>query len=206
MKIQNVHVYGLNESIIASGYPMKTTIEQMACTNVDDLNRSTRLSHSVGGSGHDCFLKGIIVQLDLTVPQYFWQQAKRYHWFDIVSSQSTMHKILKMDMEKSCNEYVHPIIKQLLSYLIHAYTEEKYTEADILTYKQFGKVDANNKEELFKAIISNIPSGLELTARVSTNYLQLKTIYKQRRAHKLSEWREVCKWMETLPLFKDLIV
>ena len=51
----------------------------------------------------------------------------------------------------------------------------------------------------------NIPPGFELTARLTTNYRCLKNIWRQRRSHKLPEWREFCKWIETLPYAKDLI-
>lgn len=41
--------------------------------------------------------------------------------------------------------------------------------------------------------------GLRLTARITTNYRQLKTIYQQRKNHRLPEWRAFCAWIETLP-------
>ena len=36
-------------------------------------------------------------------------------------------------------------------------------------------------------------------ARLTTNYRSLKTIYSQRKNHRLPEWREFCEWIETLP-------
>lgn len=36
---------------------------------------------------------------------------------------------------------------------------------------------------------------------ISTNYLQLKTIYSQRKSHKLkNDWGYFCDFIETLPL------
>jgi hypothetical protein len=49
------------------------------------------------------------------------------------------------------------------------------------------------------------PMGIELTARITTNYLQLKTQYQQRKNHKLGEWRQYCQWVETLPYAAQLI-
>jgi hypothetical protein len=49
------------------------------------------------------------------------------------------------------------------------------------------------------------PMGLELTARITTNYLQLKTMYHQLKNHKLQEWRHFCNWMESLPCSKEFI-
>ena len=60
------------------------------------------------------------------------------------------------------------------------------------------------KKELFNHIIANTPSGLMLTARMTTNYLQLKSIVNQRSNHKMQEWRLLCDYFKTLPLF-DLV-
>ena len=38
-----------------------------------------------------------------------------------------------------------------------------------------------------------------LTQGIVTNYLQLKTIYNQRKNHRLPEWRLFCDWIKTLP-------
>ena len=57
---------------------------------------------------------------------------------------------------------------------------------------------------MYLEILMSNPCGFELTARMTTNYRQLKTIYYQRRQHKLPDWREFCAWIETLPMFKEL--
>ena len=111
MQIKNVKVYGLEESILASGYPMQTgepvDLEDIFDPAVSKLNnylyagiddskdvvRAKKLAKTPVGSGHNNFLKGIIVQFDLQYPEYFSPQLQRYHWVDIVSSQSKMHKI-----------------------------------------------------------------------------------------------------------------
>ena len=108
IKVDNVRIYGLNESIIASGYPMqiKTNDMNKVVIGDKDLKRVKHLGNAVPGSGHDCFAKGITVQFDLQVPEYIWRQLDRYHFIDYVSSQSKMHRILKMDIDKACNKYV----------------------------------------------------------------------------------------------------
>ena len=62
------------------------------------------------------------------------------------------------------------------------------------------KIYLNDKTpENYLTLLYNIPVGFQLTAGMTTNYRQLKTIYKQRRTHRLPEWREFCKWIESLP-------
>lgn len=178
--ITNLYVYGLNESIVASNYPMLTDISEAEINE----KRAVKLGSAASGSGHDCFLKGIIVQFDLRLAQYMWQQVKRYHFFDFVSSQSTMHRITKMDIDSQCNEYVDVRIKDVAKEKIMCY---------------------NNGEISISEVLSNIPQGLTLTARITTNYLQLKTIYKQRKNHRLNEWQLFCKQLEELPYFLEFI-
>jgi len=188
IRIENVDVFGLAESIRASKFPMSTNIEELTSAITP---RQSALGSCIPGTGHDCYLKGIIVQMDLTLPQYIWQQIKRYHFFDTVSSQSTMHRITKMDIAGQCTPEVDKSIIKLLTDLIKQYNDE---------------TDPVWKKQIFVKIVANIPSGLMLSARVTTNYLQLKTIYNQRKTHKLEEWVKFCNYVETLPMFEELVL
>lgn len=188
IKVDNVRIYGLNESVIASGYPMQVDTFDMNKVVIGDkdLKRVKHLGNATPGSGHDCFAKGITVQFDLQVPEYIWRQLDRYHFIDYVSSQSKMHRILKMDIDKACNKYVLESTKTNLKNLIDLYNKETVDLA---------------KKELFNHIIANTPCGLMLTARMTTNYLQLKSIVNQRSNHKMQEWRLLCDYFKTLPMF-----
>ena len=198
IKVDNARVYGLEESIVASGYPMQTyTVDLDELEILDeevitkkDLKRAKHLGNAVPGSGHDCFLKGITVQFDLQVPEYIWRQLDRYHFIDYVSSQSKMHRITRIDLDSVCNRYVYDEVKEILKSIIDKYEAE---------------TDADKKKELFNEIIANTPAGLMLTARMTTNYLQLKSIINQRSNHKMQEWRYLCDWFKTLPMFEELV-
>lgn len=198
-KVSNVNVYGFTESIVASGYPMATQpCEDMnhkvyeVGLDSNEMKRAKTLGSAKAGSGHDCYLKGIIVQFDLTLSQVAWQQIQRYHFIDFISSMSKMHRIHKVDLKEQCNGYVDKrvldVVQENLDLFNH-YTEEG----------QKGLA----KEYWLKAVY-NTPCGLELTARMTTNYLQLKTIYNQRKNHKLPEWKVVCDMIEALPHFVTL--
>ena len=152
--IQNIRVYGLEESIIAAGYPKRAVIGRMEDATRRDYKRADLLSRVRNGSGHDCFLKGIVVQADFGMSHGWWMQAQRYHWFDIVSSQSKEH---------NCN---------------HLYGTDNI---DLTTM------------------------GDAITARVTTNYLQLKTMYAQRKGHRREEWQEFCRWIHSLPYCEWII-
>lgn len=180
--IKNVNIYGLENSFRVSKYPMVTDVDK--CTTEYTLT-TKKLGQAKKGSGHDNFLKGVIVQFDLSFTIKAWAEAERYHWFDIVSSQSTMHKISAMDYGSCMCEYVTDNIKKEIERLRDIYNETKNPE-DYLT------------------LLYNCPTGLILTAGITTNYQQLKTIYGQRKTHRLPEWRSFCSWIETLP-YSELI-
>lgn len=175
--VKNINVYGLNESVKASKYPMVVDIEQ--CTD-EITDRTQSLATCERGTGHDQFLTGIIIQFDLTLSIKAWVEAERYHFLDFVSSQSTMHRIASLDIEEQCNEYVTETTKKELKRLKDEYNADKTPEN-------------------YLKLLYNVPVGFRLTARMTTNYRQLKTIYAQRKKHRLPEWREFCKWTETLP-------
>lgn len=184
MKVTNVKVNDLEESIKASKYPMSVDIDAL---NTDVTKTVQSLAQSGKGEGHDQFLTGINVSFDLTCSNKMWVEAERYRFLFFVSSQSTMHRISKFDIESQCNEYVD---KQIIGRLRELQAE----------YKE------NPTPENYLKLLYNVPSGFELTARLTTNYRALKTIYSQRKNHRLPEWREFCQWIETLPYAKELIV
>lgn len=219
MQITNVKVYEIAESIVASGYPMRTDFNQANIENEEiyvrnfvkcllnrktieqatqaaetylegealdtlkkHMNRAFKLADVPNGSGHNNFLSGILVSFDVTAPRYWWNEFQRYHHMQIISSSSQVHKLtaMKLDENKNINED------------IVAYANDLVDE-----YKK-GIID-------WDKLVSNMPQGIPLTARISTNYLQLRTMYAQRKNHKSKEWRDFCEWIETLPLAKEFI-
>lgn len=175
--MRNVKVYGLHESIKASKYPMAVDVDRCS---YDMTPTVMKLATCAPGTGHDQFLTGIIAQFDLTFSIKAWVEAERYNFLDFVSSQSTMHKIVSLDPELQCNEYVHPGTINLVKGLIDEY-------------------NARPTPTNYLRLLYNVPVGFRLTARMTTNYRQLKTIYHQRKNHRLPEWRDFCKRIEELP-------
>jgi len=204
--ISNLNIFGLTDSMWASGYPMSTEIGDIDepsqeliyyCLYENDKDssdkqiqnaaaRAERLGRSPLGSGHDNYLNGCVAQFDLTFTVKAWTEAERYHFFDFVSSQSTMHRLQKMDVSESCIEYVDGRVTDVVEELVRKYNENPTLE--------------NRLKMLYSC-----PTGLKLTARMTTNYRQLKTIYHQRKNHTLPEWRRFCQQLvDEFPMFKEL--
>ena len=177
-KVENVQVFGLDRVFKTAKYPKATDTSKV---NNDLTPGIKAILTSPTGQGHDNALNGIVVMFDLTFSNKAWVEAERYHFLDFVSSQSSMHKIAQFDISEQCNEYVAPMIIMIVDNLKAQYL-------------------ADPTQENYLRLLYNIPSGFELTAGMVTNYRQLKTIYQQRRRHRLKDWQVFCNFIESLPM------
>ena len=193
--ISNVKIYDLEESLIASGYPMRTK-EIIHDLGTQDFERGERLVKATlkGNTAHHQFLTGVRVNFDLTFTNKAGVEAERYRFLEFVPSQSTMHRITKFDLEGQYIEYVDPRIIEIMREKIERYNRlvELRPEPPIPEYED------EIKEAYLEILYSN-PAGFKLTARMTTNYRCLRNIYIQRRHHRLPEWKAFCKWIESLP-------
>ena len=180
--VSNAVVYDLASSIRASKFPMTTDLEKP--TN-EITKRTVSLGSSKKGEGHDQFLTSIRVNFDLKFTNKAWVELERYRFIEFCSSQSTMHRITRFDIKSQCNEYVTDEIIYLLNQYVKEYND-------------------NPSPEAYLKVLYNIPSGFQLTARLTTNYRALKTVVSQRSNHRLTDWRELCEWIHTLPYFDIL--
>ena len=202
--VHNARVFALTDSIRGAKFPLSTDLDRLDGTLTDGIKA---LANSEAGSGHDQWLTGVIVQFDLTFSNKAWVEAERYHFLDFVSSQSTMHRITRFDLDSAYNEYVDPRIIEVMKQKVSAFNKRNDSPQLSMfkdTPEEAERIAELNRREYLEILYSN-PAGFLLTARMTTNYRQLKTIYAQRKNHRLPEWRTFCKWIETLPN-SDLIV
>ena len=192
MKIKHVHVYGINETLSYARFPMLPLDNPEIAFQEEEgnktLGRAKRLGNTPIGSGHDNFLKGITVVFDVDFTNKVWVQAERYHWFEIISSMSTVHALTKTSIDESmfC-EWADKVIIDRLIEIQKTYTKNP------------------TKDNLLRLLYS-CPAGITVRAGITTNYRQLKTIYEQRHNHVLPEWREFCQFLLTLPHFAEWCV
>ena len=209
MIVENVKIYDLEESLVASGYPMRTKLQNDGIINEKDLKRGHILSAACdnGNGAHGQFLTGIRVSFDLTFTNKAWVEAERYRFLEFVSSQSTMHCITKFDLDNQYIEYVDPRIIEIIKEKVVEYNKiNELFKKNLLPpgFENLDQVESYLQILRLNILYSN-PAGFKITARLTTNYRCLKNIYLQRKNHRLPEWREFCKWIETLPYFEELI-
>lgn len=224
LEVKNWKVYDLRESIISCRNAMRTNMPEYTDEEFEKgLERAKKLvkanKNKNGITCHANFRTGIRVSFDLKYTQYITKQFQRYHWFDYVSSSSLMHRITKMDFSECCNKYVDQRSIDLMNELIAKYNEisenvpvpflfgEEMAAVEKILYVEAVAKYKQGVYEAFMRIISNCPMGCELFVRVSTNYEQLATIYRQRRNHKLKEdWGAFIDFIKQLPYANELII
>ena len=197
--ITNLKVYDLEESLVCSGYAMiedydsKEASAQANTLILDNLDnnkhykRALKLTKAPLNSGHVSWAKGVVVNMDITFTNKAWIELQRYHFIDIITGMSTMHRISKFNLNDAFNEYVDPHI------IIHLKAIQK-------------EYNDNPTKENYLKLLYSTPSGLLMTGRVTTNYLQLMNMYQQRVNHRLPEWRSFTdQLIEELPLFYELL-
>ena len=177
IKIRSAHVYDFDEAVAASKYPMQVYPDPLNSTLTPT---ATKLAQSPAGEGHDNWLTGVLVSYDICFTAKALVEAERYNFYRIVSCNSTMHRIVRFDLDTAYIRYTNKEMIEIMKRLVAEYNE-------------------NPTPEKYLEILYSNPAGFIYTMRITTNYRQLKTIYKQRRTHRLPEWREFCNWIETLP-------
>ena len=198
LEIRNTEVFGLDRTMVASGNSFAVgDINTLRDTEDKDIARATKLgSSTLPHQSHDSYLKGVVVQFDVKYPQYWSMEFQRYNFVDIVMSTSKMHCLAK-----SANSSFEEFRKQFNKYV----SPQNILNIQVLARDYLNTTEKEAKYEAFMKLVSNLPMGYELWMTVSTNYLQLKTIFTQRKNHKLKEdWGEFCKWCVSLPRFTEL--
>lgn len=155
------------------------------------------------GTDHRKFMRQMPVYVRITAPLYWWKEFDTYKVGTVSNSCSTMHKI--QEKEFTLDDFSHEHL---------TYAEKMLIDEIILSlnryrdfYNNWDRYDANSKnarhlyekKDAWWQMIQLLPSSYNQTRNVSMNYEVLANIYKSRKAHKLDEWREFCKWIETLP-------
>ena len=219
LKIENTEIIGWNAAIRGMRNPMNSweKSDSQTCTNCNgclpgqecerykngtfigpnDLDLMTRLRNA--GTDHRKFMRMITVYLDITAPLYWWKEFDTYKVGTVANSCSTMHKIHEKEftLEDFSTEHLYPEVREAFENTIIKYLNEARKTYNFLS-------DTPSKKDAWWQMIQLLPSSYNQTRNLMMNYEVLANIYKSRKDHKLDEWREFCKWIESLP-YSELI-
>ena len=185
----------------------------------NDLNLMKKLANA--GTDHRKFMRMMPVYVRITAPLYWWKEFDTYKVGTVANSCSTMHKIQEKEFtleDFSTDKIIdtgEPGYENMyndLTLTLHYDGEKQYydphdifSEILIPALNLYRKKYLETKDKKFWwQMIQLLPSSYNQTRNVMMNYEVLANIYKSRKDHKLDEWREFCKWIESLP-FHELI-
>ncbi len=160
----------------------------------NDLDLAKRLRRA--GSDHRKFIRQIFVSVDITAPLYWWKEYDTYKVGTVANSTSTMHKIHSKPFELEDFSHDHLTERGLLS--LQRTIED--LEEIRLRFVQ------DKKKEDWYDMIQLLPTSYNQMRTCTLNYETLVNIYYARRNHKLEEWHTFCRWIETLPYARELIL
>jgi hypothetical protein len=179
---------------------------------VGDADLKLMKTLSKAGSDHGKFLRMINVTLDINAPLYWWKEFDTYKVGTVANSCSTMHKIHAKEFtldDFSCEHLLYDnfdydigktdaptwVIVNSITCLDEIITTLNYFRTRYLETKD---------KRYWWQMIQLLPSSYNQKRTVQLNYQVLKSMYFARKNHKLDEWVEFCKWIETLPYFKEI--
>lgn len=162
------------------------------CLGENDHSLMQRLSNA--GTEHRKYMRMMPVYVRITAPLYWWKEFDTYKIGTVANSCSTMHKIAAKEFTLEDFSHEHMDI-----------ASEACLETTIGYLNLFRQSFLENHDkDIWWQLIQLLPSSYNQTRNVMMNYEVLANIYRQRKGHKLDEWREVCKWIESLP-YSELI-
>ena len=175
--------------------------EDIFCVGKNDFELMQRLARA--GTDHRKFMRMIVVYVDVTAPRSFWSEMDTYKVGTVSNSCSTMHKLHSRDL--TLDDFSHENLmrgdefdgtcKSSMLALIDTIETINYCRKEFLQ---------TGDKRWWRQMINLLPQSYNQRRTLMLNYEVLANIYHARKNHKLAEWREFCRWVESLP-YSELI-
>lgn len=198
IQIEHTEVSGWEAALRGMRNPMNSwdrgdsyfALEGMSMGNNDYL-LAKKLADA--GQVHGKYLRMINVTCDITAPMYWWQEFDTYKVGTVRNSCSKMHKIHSKEFTLGdfSRDHMTDFSIKILESVIDALNVYRDIYLKDITMKQY-----------WWQLIQLLPASYNQRSTVQMNYAVLKNIYEYRRDHKLDEWKEFCRWIESLPYSK----
>lgn len=215
IKIKNTDVYGFEAAIRGMRNPWNSWDRSDSVLKVGFGSNSVIIGENdlalmkklvKAGSDHSKFMRMINVTCDITAPMYWWKEFDTYKVGTVRNSCSTMHTITEKEftLDDFSHEHLVPEAVDFLTDIVDMLNDARYAYVNWDTEKDKICIDIDDKKDLWWQIIQLLPSSYNQRATVQMNYAVLRNMYHARKNHPLDEWREFCKWIESLP-YSELI-
>lgn len=203
IKVENIEVFGWEAAMRGMRNPMNSwaksdTVfagwdDKSPIIGENDMKLMKNLRKA--GTDHRKYLRMINVTMDITAPMYWWSEYDTYKVGTVANSCSKMHRIHAKEFTLDDFSYEHldtgwyTCLNETIIPLLNR-AREKYVETKDKYY--------------WWMLIQLLPASYNQRRTVQLNYEVLLNMYHARKEHKLDEWREFCKIIESLPYFKEI--
>ena len=207
IKIEHTEVYGWEAAIRGMRNPLNSwsrrdsrfeqdhynmelrVVESVPCLTIGENDHELMMRLASGGAVHAKYRRMITVTMDITAPLYWWKEFDTYKVGTVANSCSTMHKIhaRELTVDDFSHEHLTPANLEMLNAVIISMNVSR------------AKYMHDNDKEQWWQMIQLLPSSYNQKRTLLLNYEVLVGMYRDRKKHKLDEWREFCKWIESLP-------
>jgi hypothetical protein len=224
IKIEEISVFNFDNALRGARNPLESWLksdskflDDSALINVDKVNDNFNYGNKfligendlkllqnlvIAGTDHRKFMRQIFVSMDITAPLYWWKEADTYKIGTTANSTSTMHTIHK----KPISLDMFSINIESLKDSVEGIIVKQYIDVlETLRKTYLNENSVETKKEAWKLLIQLLPSSFNQMRTITMSYENLRNMYFARRYHKLSEWREFCTIVESLPYANELI-
>ena len=146
------------------------------------------------GNSHSKFLRQILVSVDITAGNEWWKHADTYKVGVTTNSTSAMHVLGKRLLTPDDFSFDRPL----------SYIARMQIDAANLAIEQWWESGKKQGSKEWRDMQKAIPMGFIYTRHTTLNYQVLRSMYFDRKNHRLAEWHEFCQWVESLP-YSELI-
>ena len=214
MKVTNIQSYGWEGALRGMRNPMNSWEKSDTGYFTDgkpkigpnDMKLATNLLKA--GPEHGKWARQVFVSMDITAPLYWWKEMDTYKVGTTANSQSTMHKLAANPITIDCFE-TDDMVADLELYDLNPNKDVQaiWTELIQVCEDLRQRYNLTGDIRYWKELVRLLPEGYLQTRTWTANYAVLRTIYHQRKNHKLTEWQTFLdEVVNNLPQGKEFIV
>lgn len=202
IKIENTEVVGLEACIRGMRNPLNSWAKSDSGWSSNGIFKVGENDHDLmmrlvkAGSAHAKYKRMINVYCDVISNHTWWAEFDTYK-HTVRNSCSKMHKIHVKGFVP--DDFSHEGIDEVGGEI----KEHFLKTVETLEWLR-NEFNETQEKKYWRAIIDLLPMGYNIKATIMLNYEVLTAIYRWRRNHKMFEWCDFCKWIESLP-YSELI-
>lgn len=216
MKFENTHVYGILDAIRGARNPLESWSKSDSYLDAGHntiigpndmrlLQNLLNASVKDRSNSHSKFLRQIVLSVDITAGLHWWKEADTYKVGTTANSTSTMHKLATTPICLACFE-TGDMRSVDLGDVDGNYKDHIVHMIEFLETLRQRYLETKDKQ-YWKELIRWLPESWLQTRTVTANYQVIRSMYFDRRNHKLTEWSEsFVDWVKTLPYAEELIM